>query len=281
MLPAFQSFHETPAARLLSRAVLHQQLSHAYIFKGRQKLGLQLALALAQSLFCPQQGCNHCSVCISIQAGHFPDLYLIQGEGTGQKPTLKLAQIKQLVQQVALPPVQAEYQIFVLCDADNMNKESGNALLKTLEEPASDTILILLSQNLEYILPTLRSRSQILTLGRNIAQSEELLQQSEAELWHWDKLEKIKSLPLLSALETHLLELQPADLHLQMMLFQRQCWEKIQPFILEKHSIAGLKRARSYLQLFDDCLNALRTHAHPKLLITSFTQDFFAIRSQR
>ena len=281
MLPAFQSFNDIPTARLLSRAVLHQHLSHAYIFKGRQKIGLQLALALAQSLFCPQQGCGSCPICISIQGAHFPDLYLIEGEGTGQKPTLKLAQIKRLVQQVALPPVQADYQIFVLCDADNMNKESGNALLKTLEEPASDTILILLSQNLEYILPTLRSRSQILTLGRNIAQSEELLQQSEVELWHWDKLEKIKSRALLSALETHLLELQPTDLHLQMMLFQRQCWEKIQPFILEKNSIAGLNRARSYLQLFDDCLNTLRTHAHPKLLITSFTQDFFAIRSQR
>lgn len=282
MHPAFAALtHSHSAARLLSRALQREQLSHAYLLKGREAEGLALALALAQSLFCPQQGCLNCAVCESIAQGQYPDLYVIQGEGTGQNPTLKLSQIQRLNQQVALPPVQSQQQIFVLQHAEFMNKESSNALLKTLEEPASDSIIFLLTRNLDRILPTLRSRSQILSLGRSYAESAEIEAQTEAELWHWEQLERINDPRQLGPLEAHLSGLKPTDLALQMQLFQRECWHKIQPFIVQKQSVRGLRRAQRYLSLFDSFLTRLKTHAHPKLLVTSFAQDFVSIRSQR
>ncbi|PKL80439.1 MAG: hypothetical protein CVV27_00455 [Candidatus Melainabacteria bacterium HGW-Melainabacteria-1] len=273
---------QSHAVRMLAHALFSDQLSHAYLFKGPVPLGLSLALGLAQAIFCPQRGCNRCHVCQVVAAGQYPDLHLIRGEGEGQHPTLKLAQIKHLISQVALPPVQSSHQLFILLQAENLNKESSNALLKTLEEPASNTIIILLTPLLERILPTIRSRAQILPLNAPMPSSESLLAGTEAgKFWQWETLEAIQSAAQLAQLQTQLESLTPAELGLQLQVFQRGCWRKIQSFIVAKRSSAGLRRAYAYLGLFETALAQLGANASPKLVSTSLAQKFLALRKQR
>ena len=270
------------AVRMLSHSLQSGQLSHAYLFKGPVPLGLSLALALAQSIFCLAGGCGTCHVCRAVAAEQYPDLHVLRGEGEGQSPTLKLAQIKQLVEQVGLPPGQSSHQLFILVQAENLNKESSNALLKTLEEPASNSIIILLTPLLERILPTIRSRVQILPLGAPLPDTASLAAQApERSFWQWEELEKIQTPALLTELIEQLEGLSPAELGLQLQIFQRGCWSKIQAFIVEKRSLSGLKRAYAYLGLFETALEQLRANASPKLVVTSLSHGYLGIRRSR
>lgn len=267
------------AVRLLHHSKVTGQLSHAYLFKGPTPLGIELALALAKSLFCAIGGCNHCHVCQAVAAEQYPDLHVLRGEGEGQNPALKLGQIKHLIEQVALPPVQSSHQIFILVQAENLNKESSNALLKTLEEPASNTIILLLTPLLERILPTIRSRVQILALTAPLPDTASLAAQSpNTAFWGWEDLEKIQTPALLSELQEQLEGLNPAELGLQLQIFQRGCWTKIQSFITEKRSVSGLRRAYAYLELFEKALAQLRANASPKLVATSLSHGYLGIR---
>ncbi len=286
MYPAF----ETPALKdqqthtaFLSQRLSIGQLAHAYLFKAPVPTGAHLANALAQAIFCEQGGCGHCVQCRNVLQEQHPDLHIIRGEGEGRHPRIKLKQIHQLITQVALPPVQSDYQIFVIHHAENMQKESSNALLKTLEEPASDTIILLLTPYLERILPTIRSRTQILSLSTPLPGSEDLRQQAEdpERLWKWETLEDIQTPPQLDKLLQHLEKLSTVELSLQLEIFQRGCWERIRPFILEKSSRPGLRRARRYLELFEEALNQLRSNAHPKLVNETLAEGYLRIRGKR
>ncbi len=271
------------SVRLLSHSLAHQQLSHAYLFKGPVPLGLELALALTRAIFCSQQGCGECHVCKAVNNELYPDLYVIRGEGEGQNPTLKLGQIHKLVGQVSLPPVQSSHQIFILVAAENMNKEGSNALLKTLEEPASNSIIILLTPLLERVLPTIRSRTQILPLTAPMPDTQFLLNQSPTpeKFWSWEQLETIQTPALLPQLIEQLESLNPAELNLQLQIFQRGCWTKIQSFIVEKRSGIGLKRAYAYLKLFETGLEQLRANVNPRLISTTLAHQFLTLRRSR
>lgn len=268
--------------RLLNHGLQSGQLSHAYLFKGPVPLGLSLALALAQALFCREGGCGHCPTCLAVATGQFPDLYLIAGEGEGQNPVIKLTQIKRLIEQVSLPPLQASHQIFVLQQADNLNKEASNALLKTLEEPASNSILILLTPLVSRVLPTIRSRTQILPLIAPLNNAQGLLAGSAepARFWSWEQLEQIQSPQRLPDLLAHLETLNHTDMGLQLQIFQRGCWEKIRGFIVQKHSLVGLRRAYRYLDLFEQAQRQVRATAHLKLISENLAQQFLQLRRQ-
>lgn len=88
--------------------------------------------------------------------GDHPDLHLyIPDEKSGMHP---IAQMQKIIQEMALPPFEAPFKVFILDQAEKMLPTSSNALLKTLEEPAQDTYFFLLSNHPEQLLPTLRSR---------------------------------------------------------------------------------------------------------------------------
>lgn len=286
LLPAFDVpvlSQQGHSARLLSHSLEQGQLSHAYLFKGPVPLGLELALALTRALFCPNRGCGSCHVCKAVSHELYPDLYVIRGEGEGQHPTIKLAQIQKLVSQVSLPPIQASHQVFILVAAEYMNKEGSNALLKTLEEPASNSIIILLTPLLERVLPTIRSRSQILPLTAPMPDTASLLAQSPTpeKFWSWEQLETVQTPALLPQLIEQLETLNPAELSLQLQIFQRGCWTKIQAFIVEKRSSSGLRRAYSYLKLFETGLEQLRANANPRLVSTTVAHQFLTLRRSR
>ena len=155
--------HERQKA-ILKRAQSSGRLAHAYLFEGPEGIGKRLvALALARSLFCAtRNGCGECPACRKVDHQNHPDLHIVEADGN----TIKIEQIRVLQKELSFRPLEGERKICVIEAAEKMNASSGNALLKTLEEPAGHALLILLTSRPDAVLPTIRSRCQRLPFSR-------------------------------------------------------------------------------------------------------------------
>lgn len=143
------------------------QLAHALMLAGPAGIGKRhLANALAQRLLCqtPQQGaaCGKCHSCGLLRAQTHPDLKYLQPEEPGK--AIKIDAVRELTRALGTTAQQSGYKVVIIEPAEAMNTNSANALLKTLEEPADDTLLILVSHTPSAVLPTIRSRCQIRSL---------------------------------------------------------------------------------------------------------------------
>ncbi len=144
-----------------------QRLPHALLFKGATGLGKShLAQVFAQSLLCTQpdsesRPCGRCRNCLLYLAGNHPDYYQIFPEEGGDKP-IKVDQMRELNSVMTLKSHGGGYKIAIISPAEQMNVAAANSLLKTLEEPPPQTLLILISHNPGLLLPTIRSRCQTL-----------------------------------------------------------------------------------------------------------------------
>lgn len=149
---------------LLRRAVAADRLSHAYLFEGPEGIGKRLmALALARNIFCLNgNGCGDCSACRKVDHNNHPDLHLLEPDGVG----IKIEQIRILQKELSYRPLEAPRKICLIDGAEKLNPAAGNALLKTLEEPSKDTLLILLTSMPDKVLATIRSRCQRLPFLR-------------------------------------------------------------------------------------------------------------------
>jgi DNA polymerase-3 subunit delta' len=156
------------AVGMLKEHVTRDQLRHAYLFTGPLGVGRRtLALRLAQAVNCseppePGEPCRTCRNCTQIERMQHPDLTTTQAELRGT--ILKVEQIRDLQRSLSLKPYQARYRIALLLHFEEANLSAANALLKTLEEPASQVILILTAESVESLLPTIVSRCEVLRL---------------------------------------------------------------------------------------------------------------------
>ncbi|MGO8705782.1 MAG: ATP-binding protein, partial [Candidatus Brocadiia bacterium] len=120
-----------------------------------------LAQESAKALLCRGEGQRPCGLCqdcrLFAHDGH-PDFLLLQPEGESR--VIKIEQVQDLIRTLSLMPVQGDRRVTIIRDADALNEEAGNALLKTLEEPPAAALLILTSSRPRALLPTLRSRCQ-------------------------------------------------------------------------------------------------------------------------
>ncbi|KKO19827.1 MAG: DNA polymerase III subunit delta' [Candidatus Brocadia sp.] len=148
---------------LFQKAIVHNHLAHAYIFAGQEGIGKTLfSKELAKAIFCQHPGadaCDTCNHCQRIDHDQFPDLFFVLPEKNSR--TIKIEQIRELQEVVHINPLESKYKIAVIQSADKMNEESSNCLLKTLEEPPSYALLILIVTSLEPVRETIRSRCQI------------------------------------------------------------------------------------------------------------------------
>ena len=157
-----------------ARAVLQGALrsgcvAHAYLFVGPEGVGRRAAaLAFAQALLCETGGddaCGTCPACRKIAAGSHPDLRIIapggRTESGAERRAVGIEQIRDLKREASYPPYEARWKVFVIEDAEAMRAEAANSLLKVLEEPASQSVIILISESASAVLPTIVSRSQI------------------------------------------------------------------------------------------------------------------------
>lgn len=149
---------------ILRRALQLQRIAHAWLFEGPDGIGKRLmALAFARALLCEHgTGCGDCSSCRKIDHNNHPDVYLL-GYDDG---SIKIEQIRSLQQQLALSPLEGRYKICLIDGADRMTVGAANALLKTLEEPQPDRLLLLLSDRPDQLLTTVCSRCLRLPFGR-------------------------------------------------------------------------------------------------------------------
>ena len=160
------------AVKFLRRSLLHGRNRHAYIISGGRSLGkMKLARAYAMALNCEQEGpsgrpCLACRACRAIESGNDPDLIEL-GSVDGAPP--KINEMRQAAGLLALQPFASRYRVAIIDDFEVVAPLAQDALLKTLEEPPDYAILILLASALERVLPTIRSRAQLLPL-RPVAQ---------------------------------------------------------------------------------------------------------------
>ncbi|RPJ26202.1 MAG: DNA polymerase III subunit delta' [Chloroflexi bacterium] len=156
------------AVDMLKKHVVNGATRHAYLFAGPPGLGRRtLALRFAQALNCqtPVEAgipCGECRDCRQIAAMQHADLSVIQAESEGG--TLKVDQIREARRSLTLKPYQSNYRVAIFLRFQEANDNAANALLKTLEEAPSYTVLILTADNPEQLLPTIVSRCEVLRL---------------------------------------------------------------------------------------------------------------------
>jgi DNA polymerase-3 subunit delta' len=180
--------------QILKRAIKRDRLPHAMIFAGPAGVGkCSLAVLVAQYLNClsplEEGPCDQCAACKRIAAviqsrylecenskqGGLcgtcpacrvrtichPDVHLVEPD----KTTIRIDQVRELIGEIAFQPVEAKYRVVLFDPAEQMSPAAHNSLLKTLEEPPSRTVIILVTTNPYMLLETIRSRSRMLTFG--------------------------------------------------------------------------------------------------------------------
>lgn len=150
----------------LQKSLQTGKVSHAYIFYGEKGSGKKsLADLYARALQCESGGdepCNQCTSCKQAFHHNQPDIIYVQHE----KPAIiSVDEIRRQVNNsIAIKPYSSNRKIYIIDEAEKMNVQAQNALLKTLEEPPSYAVIILLTTNLEGMLQTIRSRCVTLTM---------------------------------------------------------------------------------------------------------------------
>jgi DNA polymerase-3 subunit delta' len=186
------NWQETQWKRFLR---LTRKLPHAILLHGPRGIGkLEFARNAAALLLCQRafagadlrEACGQCTACLLHRQGNHPDFFLIQPEADApeladadadqpvasaaekkKKPSkqILIAQIRDVLENIQTGTHQGGRRVILLNPAETMNAATANALLKTLEEPPSDTIMLLVSNEPERLLPTIRSRCQGLGFG--------------------------------------------------------------------------------------------------------------------
>ncbi len=149
------------AIRLLSRMLQNGRLAHALLFTGIDGSGRQTtAKALAMALNCANPvGVSACGVCRSCQkviSGNHPDVIIVRPSGA----FIKIDQARALRKHLRFAPLERGRRVIIVNDAQTMNAEASNAMLKILEEPPNDTHIILTASQTTDLLPTIVSRCQ-------------------------------------------------------------------------------------------------------------------------
>ncbi len=152
---------QEPTIETLSRAVTDESaMTHAWLFTGPPGSGRSTAArAFAAALQCPDGGCGTCRECRTALDGTHADVQVVSTEGL----SIKVAAMRELVQEAALRPSVGRYRVIIIEDADRLTSYSdapANALLKALEEPTPRTVWMLCAPSLEDVIITIRSRSR-------------------------------------------------------------------------------------------------------------------------
>lgn len=154
----------------LKNALSKNKLAQAYMISGEDGMGkMTIATAFASSILCEERhdgeylNCGKCRSCHQIETGNHPDLKIV----THDKPAaITVDEIRtQVVSDVDIRPYQEDRKVYIIPDAQMMNEQAQNALLKTLEEPPEYVVIILLTANENMLLQTIRSRCIKLSLA--------------------------------------------------------------------------------------------------------------------
>lgn len=150
------------AIGMLKRALESKRIASAYLFHGPDGVGKSMAaLDFAKALVCEREGadaCGVCSACRRVDSGNHPDVHWYKP--VGKMRLVKIDTVRELIDQTGLKAFEAKWKVFIIPEADRMNVPGQNAVLKTLEEPPGQSVLILISSNPAGLVPTIVSRCQ-------------------------------------------------------------------------------------------------------------------------
>ena len=146
--------------RHMKNAIKTGKVSHSYILTGEPGSGKKLmAGTFAMTLQCEAGGeepCQKCDSCKKAMGKNHPDIIMVSHEKPG---VITIDEIReQVIHDVAVKPYCSRYKIYIVPDAHLMNPQAQNALLKTIEEPPEYAVIMLLTSNIDGLLPTIRSR---------------------------------------------------------------------------------------------------------------------------
>ena len=190
----------------LIREINSEKISHAQLFGGKQGYGgLAMALAFTQYLFCTDRGtedsCGKCASCIKVQDLQHPDLHfvfpVVQGiaktssfflkdwrqqikenpyfnlfnwtsriDSKERKPIISVEESKDILRKLSLKSFEGGYKVMIIWLPEEMNADCSNKLLKILEEPPVNTLFLLVSENPDNLIITIRSRTQFLRIPK-------------------------------------------------------------------------------------------------------------------
>lgn len=142
------------------KGIQADRISHAYIINGDKGMGKKtVAKAFAMTLLCQEKGsepCMKCKSCIQAMSDNNPDIIYIEPD----KPNLMSIELvrEKLVNDVSLRPYSYSHKVYIVSEADLMNQQAQNAILKTIEEPPEYAVILLLTGNEQRMLPTVKSR---------------------------------------------------------------------------------------------------------------------------
>jgi DNA polymerase III subunit delta' len=167
-MPFRQIVGHGPVVDLLRHAVTRRRVPQSLIFAGPDGVGKRaVALALAQAINCPKQkdgdACGTCVVCSRIARGQFSDVIWLE---KGDEASIKIQALRErILEAVGYRPFEGVRRVFIIEPADDLTEQAQDALLKTLEEPPSSAILILITAYPDTLLATIRSRCRRVRFG--------------------------------------------------------------------------------------------------------------------
>ena len=180
------------AKHILSQALSQSRLSHAYLFYGPDSIGKKLlAFEFAKALNClsskTDDACGTCDSCRKIGDRVHPDFFFVEptkSTPTAREAAIKIDEIRELQKKLSFLPYEAKAKVAVIDQVEKMNLQACNAFLKTLEEPPSSTVLILITSNIYKILPTMISRCQGIRFNPLPPEAiREILKKQQEEEW--------------------------------------------------------------------------------------------------
>ncbi len=163
---AAEQFASTMILERFAQALKAGRLAHAYLLTGPKRVGKkQTALAAAKLVNCERPNhmpfCDACPACVKINSGTHPDVHILWQE---DDTSIKIEDVRDLLPQVQLRAFEAKTKVFIIPDVERLTLEAANALLKTLEEPAKNTLILLTTSIPDSVLGTIKSRCQTLYL---------------------------------------------------------------------------------------------------------------------
>lgn len=153
------------ASKIITNSIKKDRISHAYLIQGERGTGKEaIALLLAKRIFCENKAgvepCHECRACRRITSGNHPDVHWIEPDGQ----SIKIEQIKNLQKEFSYSGLESNRKVYVIKGADTLTVNAANRILKFLEEPSKQTTAIMLTENSGSIIPTIRSRCQVIDL---------------------------------------------------------------------------------------------------------------------
>lgn len=156
------------AIKFLDTSTDVNMLSHAYLFLGPPNIGKNtLAINLAQKVNCSSidSPCQECQSCIRIQNGNHADVLAISMDSVGAKAEIGIDVIREMQHKAMFKPYEGTRRVVIIKEAEKLSIEAANCLLKTLEEPPSELLMVLTSTSKDLLPPTLCSRCKEINMN--------------------------------------------------------------------------------------------------------------------